>query len=179
MGIHISDWTHKFQNKTGLDAKANSELYKSKRVNSAAETAKDKGDLSSTPLRFSVPYNDTNTPRRGYWVGQPLSPLDILTVIRFLIAKHNEREIFWLVFCRKANGVSCKRSKCAVCEQWFLTVVKSFAEELLLHLNFNFTRLFHFINTYKMLIPKLRCSKKTTMTYHNQCKVGIVKSLRR
>jgi hypothetical protein len=30
--IHISDWTHKFQNKTGLDAKAYSELYKSKRV---------------------------------------------------------------------------------------------------------------------------------------------------
>ncbi len=23
MEIHISDWTHKFQNKTGLDAKAN------------------------------------------------------------------------------------------------------------------------------------------------------------
>ncbi len=34
MEIHISDWTHKFQNKTGLDAKANSELYKSNRVNS-------------------------------------------------------------------------------------------------------------------------------------------------
>ncbi len=32
MEIHISDWTRKFQNKTGLDAKANSELYKSKRV---------------------------------------------------------------------------------------------------------------------------------------------------
>ncbi len=37
MEIHISDWTHKFQNKTGLDAKANSELYKSNRVNSAWE----------------------------------------------------------------------------------------------------------------------------------------------
>jgi hypothetical protein len=36
MEIHISDWTHKFHNKTGLDAKANSELYKSNRVNSAA-----------------------------------------------------------------------------------------------------------------------------------------------
>jgi hypothetical protein len=35
MEIHISDWTHKFLNKTGLDAKANSELYKSKRVCSA------------------------------------------------------------------------------------------------------------------------------------------------
>jgi hypothetical protein len=34
MEIHISDWTRKFQNKTGLDAKANSELYKSNRVNS-------------------------------------------------------------------------------------------------------------------------------------------------
>jgi hypothetical protein len=34
MEIYISDWTHKFQNKTGLDAKANSELYKSNRVNS-------------------------------------------------------------------------------------------------------------------------------------------------
>jgi hypothetical protein len=36
MEIHISDWTHKFQNKTGLDAKANLELYKSNRVNSAS-----------------------------------------------------------------------------------------------------------------------------------------------
>jgi hypothetical protein len=35
MEIHISNWTHKFQNKTGLDAKANSELYKSNRVCSA------------------------------------------------------------------------------------------------------------------------------------------------
>jgi hypothetical protein len=32
MEIHISNWTHKFQNKTGLDAKANSELCKSNRV---------------------------------------------------------------------------------------------------------------------------------------------------
>ncbi len=32
MEIHISTWTHKFQNRTGLDAKANSELYKSNRV---------------------------------------------------------------------------------------------------------------------------------------------------
>jgi hypothetical protein len=32
---HISNWTHKFQNKAGLDAKANSELYKSNRVCSA------------------------------------------------------------------------------------------------------------------------------------------------
>ncbi len=35
MEFHISDWTHKFHNKTGLDAKANSELYKSNRVCSA------------------------------------------------------------------------------------------------------------------------------------------------
>jgi hypothetical protein len=35
MEVHISNWTHKFQNKTGLDAKANSELYKSNRVCSA------------------------------------------------------------------------------------------------------------------------------------------------
>ncbi len=40
MEIHISDWTHKVQKKTGLDAKANSELYKSNRVNSV-------GNLSS------------------------------------------------------------------------------------------------------------------------------------
>jgi hypothetical protein len=32
MEIHISNWTHKFQKRTGLDAKANSELYKSNRV---------------------------------------------------------------------------------------------------------------------------------------------------
>ncbi len=35
MEIHISNWTYKFQNKSGLDAKANSELYKSNRVCSA------------------------------------------------------------------------------------------------------------------------------------------------
>ena len=35
MEMHISDRTHKFQSKTRLDAKANSELYKSKRVCSA------------------------------------------------------------------------------------------------------------------------------------------------
>jgi hypothetical protein len=35
MEIYISDWMYKFQNKTGLDAKANLELYKSKRVCSA------------------------------------------------------------------------------------------------------------------------------------------------
>jgi hypothetical protein len=34
MEILISDRTHKFQNKTGLNAKDNSELYKSKQVNS-------------------------------------------------------------------------------------------------------------------------------------------------
>jgi hypothetical protein len=39
MEIHISNWTHKFQNKTGLDAKANSELYKSNRVCSAARAS--------------------------------------------------------------------------------------------------------------------------------------------
>jgi hypothetical protein len=38
MEIHISDWKHKFQNKTGLDAKANSELNKSKRVCSVAKS---------------------------------------------------------------------------------------------------------------------------------------------
>ncbi len=37
MEIHVSDWTHKFQNKTGLDAKANSELYKSNQVNSVGK----------------------------------------------------------------------------------------------------------------------------------------------
>jgi hypothetical protein len=36
MEIYISDWIHKFQNKTGLDAKANLELYKFKRVCSAS-----------------------------------------------------------------------------------------------------------------------------------------------
>ncbi len=37
MEIYISDWIHKFQNKTGLDAKANLELYKSKRVCSVVQ----------------------------------------------------------------------------------------------------------------------------------------------
>ncbi len=40
MEIHISDQTHKFQNKTGLDAKDNSELYKSKQVNSVGTLAR-------------------------------------------------------------------------------------------------------------------------------------------
>jgi hypothetical protein len=35
MEIYISDWTRECQNKTGLDAKANLELYKSNPVNSA------------------------------------------------------------------------------------------------------------------------------------------------
>ncbi len=37
MEIYISDRTHKFQSKTRLDAKANSELYKSKRVCSVVQ----------------------------------------------------------------------------------------------------------------------------------------------
>jgi hypothetical protein len=37
-GNYISDVSHKFQNKTALDAKANSDLYKSKRVNSVGVT---------------------------------------------------------------------------------------------------------------------------------------------
>ena len=49
MEIHISDWTHKFQNKTGLDAKANSELYKSNRVNSASSRKYDQGCSSRIP----------------------------------------------------------------------------------------------------------------------------------
>jgi hypothetical protein len=32
MEIHISNWTHKFQKRSGLDAKADLELYKSNRV---------------------------------------------------------------------------------------------------------------------------------------------------
>jgi hypothetical protein len=36
MEIHISNWIHKFQNRTGLNAKAISELYKSNRVCSVA-----------------------------------------------------------------------------------------------------------------------------------------------
>jgi hypothetical protein len=48
MEIHICDRTHKFQNKTGLDAKDNSELYKSKQVNSAQLTLIE-ADEQSTP----------------------------------------------------------------------------------------------------------------------------------
>ncbi len=39
MEIHISNWTHKFQNRTGLDVKANLEFYKSNRVCSAEEAS--------------------------------------------------------------------------------------------------------------------------------------------
>ncbi len=55
MEIHISDRTHKFQNKTGLDAKDNSELYKSKQVNSVVshlQTSKKNLFLESTRLLF-------------------------------------------------------------------------------------------------------------------------------
>jgi hypothetical protein len=37
MEIHISNWIHKFQKRTGLDAKANLKLYKSNRVCSVLE----------------------------------------------------------------------------------------------------------------------------------------------
>ncbi len=47
MEIHISDWTHKFQNKTGLNAKANSELYKSNQVNSVHSI-----ELKMRPILF-------------------------------------------------------------------------------------------------------------------------------
>jgi hypothetical protein len=47
MEIHISDRTHKFQNKTGLDAKDNSELYKSKQVNSVV-------------LEYALPFTEFN-----------------------------------------------------------------------------------------------------------------------
>ncbi len=49
MEIHISDWTHKFQNKTGLDAKANSELYKSERVCSVYTVDRISLEIRSTP----------------------------------------------------------------------------------------------------------------------------------
>ncbi len=54
MEIHISDWTHKFQNKTGLDAKANSELYKSKRVNSAASVSSPRTKCGGVHTRRAV-----------------------------------------------------------------------------------------------------------------------------
>ena len=47
MEIHISNWTHEFQGRTGLDAKANSELYKSNRVCSAST-----GRGSSPPFLY-------------------------------------------------------------------------------------------------------------------------------
>jgi hypothetical protein len=51
--IHISNRTHKFQNKTGLDAKANSELYKSNRVCSVTTVPFSRGikriSLSAVP----------------------------------------------------------------------------------------------------------------------------------
>ncbi len=48
MEIYISDWKHKFQNKTGLEAKANLELYKSKRVCSVG-----KKSLCQLPTKLS------------------------------------------------------------------------------------------------------------------------------
>jgi hypothetical protein len=75
MEIYISDWIHKFQNKTGLDAKANLELYKSKRV-----CSEEKEDIHTT--QYTVLYKAQSTyiprvpqcpsPRRNW---DPPSPL--------------------------------------------------------------------------------------------------------
>jgi hypothetical protein len=79
MEIPISDWTHKFQNKTGLDAKANSELYKSKRVNSADIFRKIRPSLilweplkATLPPRTAVGYLETTGQRRTQLCQRPL-----------------------------------------------------------------------------------------------------------
>ncbi len=64
MEFHISDWTHKFQDKTGLDAKANSELYISKRVCSAAGML-----LTRKSLVNDIPAGDGKTAYLFYSVG--------------------------------------------------------------------------------------------------------------
>jgi hypothetical protein len=57
MDIYISDWTHKFQNKTGLDAKAILELYKSNQVNSVVrEAAVFITPFPLHPLRPDLPF---------------------------------------------------------------------------------------------------------------------------
>jgi hypothetical protein len=53
MEIYISDWIHKFQNKTGLDAKANLELYKSKRVCSAVQRRTGRYSLPGSYLMYN------------------------------------------------------------------------------------------------------------------------------
>ncbi len=54
MEIYNSDRTHKFQNKTGLNAKANLEVYKSNQVNSAA-------------MQPGVPYDNPFIPQSGIY----------------------------------------------------------------------------------------------------------------
>jgi hypothetical protein len=57
MEIHISNWTHKFQNRTGLDAKANSELYISNRVCSADRRIRIRTKMS--PAQHWFKYNNS------------------------------------------------------------------------------------------------------------------------
>jgi hypothetical protein len=56
MEIHISDWTHKFQNKTGLDAKTNSELYKSNQVCSVVKLYSSRYRTSELGSQFQTQY---------------------------------------------------------------------------------------------------------------------------
>jgi hypothetical protein len=65
MEIYISDWTHKFHHKTGLDAKANSELYKSNRVNSVYVHESLPGDwqtFTDSNIRLSEQVTENNLP---------------------------------------------------------------------------------------------------------------------
>jgi hypothetical protein len=57
MEIHISSWTHKFQNRTGLDAKTNSELYKSNRVCSVEVSGRGSMDCSVMEVTKGTPYH--------------------------------------------------------------------------------------------------------------------------
>ena len=73
MDIHISDWTHKFQDKTGLDAKAYSELYKSNQVNSVvlcAKVIKGGSTIQKTELHLDV-----------FGQLEPLLLLDLYTIL--------------------------------------------------------------------------------------------------
>ncbi len=67
MENHISNWIHKFQNRTGLDAKANSELFKSNWVCSVSGEVRQVALLSSMRGIFSSPRYEYTTCLHTCW----------------------------------------------------------------------------------------------------------------
>ncbi len=82
--MHISNWTHKFQNRSGLDAKTNSELYKSNRVCSVYYDESLKSYLHSLAQQPEKKYVSAGNRLRAVVAGEyfttvPPMPLSIVS----------------------------------------------------------------------------------------------------